>query len=1189
MKGSQKRTVVPTGRQTPAKKRARSVDSPGSSAGPAHARRAPTAPSPPAGPGFKDETAARPADSPSLPQKSSPTLGSGFVDSESNPRPPAVTAGDLGTDRSEKKTFPVVGIGASAGGLEALEKFLRNVPIPSGMAFVVVQHLDPAHKGSLVELLQRTTSMPVIQVHDQQKVEPNNVYVIPPGKDLSIFHGELHLAEQVAPRGLNLPIDHFFRSLAEDQQEKSIAVILSGMGSDGTLGLRALKEKAGASFVQSPSSAKFDGMPRSAIDASLADVVAPVEELPARILAYRQHMPYIGKEVEEPLDKQKSAIEQVFVLLRSHTGNDFSLYKKGTIQRRIERRMGLHQMQKIGTYIRFLREHPREIDLLFRELLIGVTSFFRDPPAWEYLKNEVMPTLLARRHGGEFLRAWVPGCSTGEEAYSLAMVFKEALEALKPPKNLSLQIFATDLDADAIEKARVGMYPANIAQDVSPERLRRFFVQDDRSFRVTKDIREMVVFAPQNIIMDPPFTKLDILSCRNLLIYLAPELQRKLIPLFHYALNRNGVLFLGSAETIGSYTGLFVALEGKARLYRRLEAGVGAVPVEFPAGAWSKTGAYHEAPGEDAVPIHRPPLNLPTLVNHVLVQHFAPAAVLTSDKGDILYVSGRTGKYLEPAVGKASMNLFAMARQGLRLELSSAFTEALRDDRITIVRGIKVGTNGGTQTIDLTVQRLSEPRDLRGTMLVVFTDTGAAAPPLDPQRPAQRVPASRLIELEKELQRAQDEIQTTREEMQTSQEELKSTNEELQSTNEELQSTNEELTTSKEEMQSMNEELQTVNHELHAKLDELSRSNNDMKNLLNSTDIATLFLDSDLHVRRFTSPITTIIKLIPSDIGRPITDIARDIDYPELVDDAKEVLRTLVFKEKVVGATNERWFAVRVMPYRTLENVIDGVVLTFSDAAIARSMEAGLRQQASELRQMAESLPHLVWGCQPDGTCDYISPQWTEYTGIPADELFGYGWLHAVDERDRERVRAVWHAAISAEAPMNVDIRLRAKDGQVRWFNARTVPIRGAGGKITKWYGSNSDVDDLKRTAERRNEAVVHLQNILGELEEPVITLAGDHSISYLNEAARRLIGDGTSGVGQNFFRVLPQIDKALFEAQSQEVAEGTLEVQLAAGEDASFKVRLFAGPGSGVVLFQRKKEEPPSEPRDAVPGRESP
>ena len=812
------------------------------------------------------------------------------------------------------------------------------------MAFVVVQHLDPTHKGIMVELLQRGTAMQVIQVKDCTRVQPDCVYVIPANKDMSILHGVLHLLDPVAPRGLRLPIDFFFRSLADDRQDRSIGVILSGMGSDGTLGLRAIKEKAGMVFVQEPATAKFDGMPRSAVDAGLADVVAPVEELAGKIIAFLQHAPLITKPGLAQEDKAQSGLEKVVILLRAQTGHDFSLYKKTTVYRRIERRMGIHQIDKIATYVRFLQENPQELDLLFKELLIGVTNFFRDPVAWEQLEKEAIPALLAGCAPSQTLRAWVPGCATGEEAYSLAIVFKEGLERLKLARKVAIQIFATDLDQDAIEKAREGVFPTNITADVSPERLSRFFVQVDRGYQVAKSIREMVIFAPQNIIMDPPFTKLDILSCRNLLIYLTQELQKKLLPLFHYSLNPGGFLFLGSAETIGSFTDLFAPQEGKGRLYRRLESALRAEPVEFPATF------LPAQPGVPPPKATKPAAYLQLLAEQLLLQCYSPAAVLVNDKGDILYISGRTGKYLEPAAGKANWNIFAMAREGLRYELISLFQKALRQKSALTLKNAIVGTNGGTQAVDVTVHPLAELEALRGMAMIVFRDVAAPAGRKVTGKPlGGAAHNARAAEIELDLDQARQELRTIREEMQTSQEEFKSANEELQSTNEELQSTNEELTTSKEEMQSLNEELHTVNHELQGKVNELSRMHNDMRNLLESTDIATLFLDNALCVRRFTSQTCKITQLITSDVGRPITDIASDLFYPELAEDVGQVLRTLIRTEKQVATRDGHWFAVRILPYRTLENMIDGVVITFMDITVSMTLEAELRKAQAEL------------------------------------------------------------------------------------------------------------------------------------------------------------------------------------------------------------------------------------------------
>jgi two-component system CheB/CheR fusion protein len=860
---------------------------------------------------------------------------------------PAKAPAKGATEKEKPLPCPIVGIGASAGGLEALEQFLRHVPEKCGIAFVIVQHLDPTHKGIMPELLQRATGMEVFQVRDRMRVRPECVYVIPPNREMSILHGVLHLFEPTAPRGLRLPIDFFLRSLAEDQKEKSIGVILSGMGSDGTMGLRAIKEKGGITLVQEPASAKFDSMPRSAIDAGLADIVAPVEELPVKIGDYLRHAILITK-AGIPLEKkEQSALEKIFILLRAHTGHDFSLYKKNTVYRRIERRMGIHQIGRIAAYVRYLQENPQEVELLFRELLIGVTSFFRDPAAWEELKGAVIPALVANRTAGGTIRVWSVGCSTGEEAYSLAMVFREALEEAKPKGRFSLQIFATDLDRDAIDKARQGFYPANIAADVSPERLRRFFIREENGYRVGKEIRETVTFAVQNVIMDPPFTRLDILICRNLLIYLTPELQKKLLPLFHYTLNAGGLLFLGSAETVSEFTDLFAQLSARSRLYRRRESVLQGEPVAFPS---SFVPAVQDHSKESKM--QKPAANLQSLAEQLLLQRYSPPAVLANNKGDILYISGRTGKYLEPAAGKANWNIFAMAREGLRFELSSAFQKAVRQKETITVRGARVGVNGGAQEVDLTIQSIEEPESLRGMVMIVFSDV--ATPPEKKTarraRPGQADSAS-VVELEQELRQLREELQSTREEMQSSQEELKSTNEELQSTNEELQSTNEELTTSREEMQSLNEELQTVNAEQQAKMEELSRINNDISNLLNSTEIVTVFLDNELRVRRFTAGANKLFKLIPVDVGRPLSDISNNLAYPGMLEDAREVLRTLVFSQREIATSGGRWFSVRIMPYRTMENMIDGVVMTFSDITTAKKLESELREEIAKHRK----------------------------------------------------------------------------------------------------------------------------------------------------------------------------------------------------------------------------------------------
>ena len=650
------------------------------------------------------------------------------------PKPAAVRAGRRAAParptpvpRSGDGRFPIVGIGASAGGLEALEEFFRHVPAGSGLAFVVVQHLDPTHKGLLPELLQRATGMPVHQIKDRTRVQPDCVYVIPPNTDLSILRGVLHLLTPAAPRGLRLPIDTFFRALAADWHEHSVAVLLSGMGTDGTLGVRAIKEQGGLVLVQEPATAKFASMPQSVLAAGLADVAAPAAALPQKLLACLQRTPH-GPSTELPLgDKTESGLEKALILLRAHTGHDFSQYKKTTVYRRIERRMSLHQLDTIAAYVRYLQANPQEIDLLFKELLIGVTSFFRDPAAWEQLQTRGLPGLLAARPPGQPLRAWVPGCATGEEAYSLAIAVTEVLAERTPQARWPLQIFGTDLDRDAIDRARQGVFPDNIAADVSSERLQRFFRKEQSGYRVAPAIRGLVTFALQNVLGHPPFTKLDLLSCRNLLIYLDPELQKKLLPLFHYSLNPGGLLFLGSAETIGGFSDLFTPLAAKARLYQRNASAGRAELIELPAAPRGVRPAAAAGPR-----VLLAPVSLQALADQVLLQRYAPAAVLVAAQGDILYISGRTGKYLEPASGKVNWNVLAMAREGLRAALPDAIRQALRKSEEVTLRHLTVRTEGGVQVVDVTVQALAEPEALRGTVLIAFRDVAAVPAPASP-------------------------------------------------------------------------------------------------------------------------------------------------------------------------------------------------------------------------------------------------------------------------------------------------------------------------------------------------------------------------------------------------------------------------------------------------------------------------
>ncbi len=846
-----------------------------------------------------------------------------------------------------EERFPIVGMGASAGGLEAFEAFFQAMPRESGMAFILVSHLDPTHASILPELIRKKTRMKVVQIEDGQKVRPNTVYVIPPNRELAILNGVLHLMELSMPRGMNLPIDSFFRSLAQDQGSRAICVVLSGTGTDGTLGLKEIKGEIGMAMVQDEDSAKYDGMPRSAIATGLVDYVLPVGKMPAQLIKYTRHA---GTAMKTRLGTDdvtfQAALQKIFILLRAHTRHDFSLYKQNTICRRIERRMHVHQIDDINHYVLHLQKSESEIHVLFKDLLIGVTSFFRDPEAFENLKTLFLGPFLSDKPEAYTVRCWVAGCSTGEEAYSIAILLQESMEALN--RHFDVQIFGTDIDGDAINTARTGLYPLSISGDVNPERLKRFFIREDGCFRVKKSIREMLVFAPQNLIKDPPFTKLDLLSCRNLLIYLGPELQKKLLPMFHYSLKQDGLLFLGSSESIGQAAAIFGLKDKKWKIFRR-SAGAGAVHpmLEFPVPPREEPLSGEKRP--DA-PGKAEDIDSLQLVETILQQSDAPPCAVVDEKHDIVYIHGRTGRYLEPPSGKVSVNILEMARPGLKASLAAAVRRASVHKQEVVDKGVNVEAGGDSVVVDLTVKPFLEYGSMRGLMLVVFREPARVMKPEAIGKEKKNKAVSRL---EQELQYTRENLQTTIEELETSNEELKSTNEELQSTNEELQSTNEELETSKEELQSLNEESATVNAELQSRIDELSKANDDMKNLLDSTQIATIFLDIDLCVRRFTPKTTELIPLAVTDIGRSISHFATEIKEVKLAAHAEQVLDNLRPREVEVEITDGRFFRMRMLPYRTVHNVIDGVVVTFEDVTLSKQT-LGKLEESRQMLAMAQ-------------------------------------------------------------------------------------------------------------------------------------------------------------------------------------------------------------------------------------------
>jgi two-component system, chemotaxis family, CheB/CheR fusion protein len=845
--------------------------------------------------------------------------------------------------------FPIVGLGASAGGLEALETFLSHMPPDSGMGFVIIQHLSPRHKSIMGSLLAKDTQMKVLEIKDGMKVKPNHVYLNPPNKDVTIINGALQLMDPVKTGGINLPIDSFFRSMAEEMGEKAVCVILSGTATDGTLGLKAIKEKGGLVMVQDPNSAKYDGMPRSAIATGMVDFILPVEKISEELAKYVK-APYIGtsKKVSITDDRIANNIQKVFSLIRSTTGHDLSNYKQTTIYRRIERRMAIQQLNHIADYVKYLQRTPSEVNMLFKDMLIGVTNFFRDPDAFKILKEQVLPGLLKNKNPEALIRIWIVGCSTGEEAYSIAILFFEAMNMVK--QHFNIQIFASDIDAQAIDHARSGIYPDSIAADVSQERLKQYFLKEGNSFKIRKQIRDMVVFAVHNVIKDPPFSKIDLVSCRNMLIYMDSQLQKKVLPLCHYALNQDGILFLGTSESIGEFTDLFHPVDRKWKIFRCKHI--------FSQRAVDYTNMpFYHGPGLDDIDEKKEPADrdIQQVANKVILENFALPGVVVNEKFEIVHFMGKTDKFLETPVGKASFNILSMAREGLRFKLSTALHKAVNQQQSAAVTSLQIKHNGKFRTVNLTVRPLFEFAGPPGYLLVMFDDKTQpeASGKHRGEKAAENTSDPVVASLEQELESTREHLQTSIEELETSNEELKSTNEELQSVNEELQSANEELETSKEELQSTNEELLTVNTELQNKVDDLSQANNDINNLLASTQIGTIFLDTSLNIKRFTPAATDIFNLIPTDVGRPIIDITSKIRYDHLKKNARDVLDSLKLKEAEVQDTNNSWYAMRMSPYRTIENMIDGVVITFVDITKIKRAEMALRKSEMRCRRLA--------------------------------------------------------------------------------------------------------------------------------------------------------------------------------------------------------------------------------------------
>jgi len=901
-----------------------------------------------------------------------------------------------------EKAFHIVAIGASAGGLEAIEQFFSHIPADSGMAFVIVQHLDPARHSSMPEIMSRLTKIPVYVASHGMKVSPDTIYLNPPDKNMGIRNSTIYLQEVEEPRGLRLPVDFFLRSLAGERGVDAIAIILSGTGTDGTLGLKTIKAELGAVFVQDPESARYDGMPRSAINTGLADFVLPAPEMPQKLIEFVKHAAVNGARIGTVIKETQEPLQQIFAILRTRTGHDFSHYKQTTFHRRLERRMSVNGIDDIAGYAHFLRENEPEAKALLKDILISVTSFFRDPEAFDVLKEKLEELMKARAPGGD-LRVWVAGCATGEESYSLAMVILECLDELG--KRFPVQMYATDIDTGALNIARAGIYPANIAADMTPARLRRFFLKQGNSYQVKKELREMVVFAPQNFIKDPPFSRMDLICCRNLLIYLESDIQKKLLPLLHYALKPGGILFLGPSETVGDATDLFRTLDKKWKLFQRKETVISPDRLEFPA---TFAPSLRE-------PVTGQKARLPALTEKIFLDNYAPTFAVIDEKYRLVYVRGRTGKYLEIASGQPNLSIMELAREGLRSELTSAIYEAAAQKQAITREGVQVKSNGGSQVINLTVAPLPEHGVPPGLMMVVFQEMGKGivSGKTKPGKPRRSVQVEEELRLTRQnLQSTVEELEAANEELEAANEELKSANEELQSNNEELQSTNEELDTSREELQSLNEEMMTVNAELTSKTDMLTKANDDLKNYLNRTDIAFIFLDEKLNIRSYTPATADVFSIREIDIGRPLDEITSRLDYPGVVDDAREVLRTLTPKEIELTRKDGHWYTMRILPYFTVQNVLGGLVLSFLDTDkqqkaidnLARSnaelkdtlqqVSEGVEKYRSLFDNMTESFALTELILDKDDKPDdarylEVNPAWERLMGIPREKVVG--------------------------------------------------------------------------------------------------------------------------------------------------------------------------------------------------------
>ncbi|MBD3583068.1 CheR family methyltransferase [Flavobacterium selenitireducens] len=1133
--------------------------------------------------------------------------------------------------KNETPNFLVTGIGASAGGVEALQSFFENVPIDSDIAYVAILHLPPEYDSQLADVLGQVALIPVVQVREKVKVRPNHIYVVSPEMHLEMLDGHITVSPNLTAQDRRAPIDIFFRTLAESHGPKAIGVILSGTGANGSMGIKRIKENGGAAFVQNPREASYNDMPRNAIATGLIDDIVSVAKLPSVILGYKNSLGTVSipEKLEERQEDLADSLRTVFVQLRLQTGHDFSNYKKPTLLRRIERRINIRNLSGLSAYADFLIKHPEETQSLLKDLLISVTNFFRDKKAFETLEQDIIPRLFQEKKGMDQVRIWVAGCATGEEAYSLAMLCAERLAIMiDPPK---VQIFATDIDEAAIGTARAGLYTINDAADVSPARLQRFFTLEGQQYLVKREIREMVIFVTHNILKDPPFSNLDMASCRNMLIYLNTTAQERVIETLHFALKPGYFLFLGTSESIDGSGNLFTLLNREDRLYQSQAIGKRSIPVSEPVFA------------------HIPQINLRSSVksekdkkaqeritygelHQQLLEQYAPPSIVVNTEFDIVHLTDRAGRYLQVGGGELSKNLLKLVRPELRLELRTAFYQAIQRNMPTEARNLKVSIHDRIETITIQIRPvLNETDAANGFLLILFEQSNDD----DSQARIYSSDEPLASQLEEELIRVKAQLRASSDQYEVQTEELKATNEELQAMNEELRSSTEELETSKEELQSINEELRTVNQELKVRVEEVSHFSNNMQNLMNSANIGTIFLDKNFHVVLYTPPTLEIFNFIPSDQSRALADITNRLKNDNLLENAQVVLDKLLIVEQEMTLTDGRVFFVRFSPYRTEDDRIQGVVVTFLDIsarketeksldiahqrmrqamdtgkifawemnsrtklfewsenmeavvgyplpanvknilelihpddadatlnAINTSLENGVpyssefriinpatgeeawfsssgvvmpadpesnqarlvgitqdiserkqaqqaqRESEARFRTLTDAVPQIIWTNNTKGTANYFNERWYTYSGLNYEQSAGLGWEAIVHPEDAPESTVRWQQSLDAGKTFDTEYRLRDKDGNYNWFIGRNVPLHNESGEIIGWFGSATDIENLKQAEYALHESRERLRvTVESATDFAIMTYNTEEKTEGWNSGASRIFG----------------------------------------------------------------------------------